>query len=306
MAKICLAILLVWTVAVSARAEAAFSADPRIELLGVVQYLSGTRPELPMEEDYRMAVAKGFKTFVGHPVIARWRENGEGWGIDMLCLSNPPELQPLPGCRTPHRLSSAEAAQWRSFLVTLRDFARRSKFMSFYGDHRSDYKKMCALTATAMGTKDPLAAAEKYLGLELDTDARWIVSPLFVAGPVNANISPYPNPATLPDPGREKFSATTLIAYAPGPQTADATLTQHSRAAAWRLPLIVFAEPAVAAFAASRGGAAVDAKFKDALVAALAMRLEGVAPAAAPASDDVVAALARRLQEYEEIGRAHV
>ncbi len=299
MTKILLAVMALCAGATPALAASAFSADPRIELLGVVQYLSGARPDLAADEEYRMDVAKGFKGFVGHPVIARWRENGEGWGIDMLCLSNPPELQPLPGCRTPHRLTAAEAGRWRSFLVTLRDFSRRSKFMSFYGDHHSDYKKICGLTATAIGTKDPLQAAEKYLGLELETDARWIVSPLFVAGPVNANIVPYPNPATLPDPGREKFAATTLIAYSPGPPTSDATLTQHSHGAAWRLPLIVFVEPAVAAFVASRSSVAVDARYKDALVAALTMRLEGVASAPAADNDGVVVALARRLQEYE-------
>ena len=285
---------------VPAAAVAPFRADPRIELLGVVQYMSGVRPDIPMDEDYRSAVAKRFSPFVAHPAVVRWRENGESWAIDVLCLSDPPELIALPSCATSERRNPEQIARWRGFLAALRDFARRSDFMKFYDSHRSDYKRISAAASSAMGAADPVDVAEKYLGLSLDIDARWIVSPLFVPGPVNANISPYPNPTTLPDPGKEPFQATTLIAYAPGPQPPGATITQHSRSAEWRLPLIVFVEPALNAFASQRSSATLDAQAKDALISALTARLSGIAAGAPTTNDDKAATFVHRLEEYEK------
>lgn len=319
-----------------AGASSPYRSDPRIELLGVVQHLSGARPDLPADEAYRRAVDAYFAPFQTHPAVARWREGApaaadalgaggagmDGRAIDLLYFTDPPELAPKPGWAPPYLDDSAQAARFRAFLAALRDFAKKSDFMRFYGRERADYKRVREAAAEEMGVKDPFGALEKYVGLSLDAEARWIVSPLFVPSHRNAYITPYPDPATLADPGREDFQVVTLVAYVPGSGPAGDVVTQRHRAALWQEPLFVFVDPALRAFDAARGGApeayygAAVAQCrgngadcaKNWLVAALSARLDAAAFGAPtngpdgrdPRRDEYVAALSERLEEYEK------
>ncbi len=311
--------------------------DPRVELLGVVQYLSGARPDLPSDDAYRSAVEERFASFRAHPAVARWREGlpgaagrplaaagrvgMDGRGIDILYLTDPPELSPKPGWAPPYLDDAADAARYKSFLAALRDLAKRSDFMGFYAKRRSDCARVSAAAAAEFGVKDPLRAVERYLGLSLQSQARWYVSPLFVPSHLNAYITPYPDPTTLPDPGKEDFSVATLVAYVPGQGPAGDVVTQRHRPALWQEPLFVFLDPALRAFDDARGGSlesyygpAVAACrsggadcAKNWVIAALSARLDVAAFGAPsmgpdgrdPRRDEYVAALSKRLEEYE-------
>lgn len=339
MKRILTAVLLALAAAAPAAASSAYASDPRIELLGVVQWLSGTRPDLPGDDSYRAAVEKAFAPFRGHPAVSRWRAGAsrgapltpeapraldamDGRAIDILYFTDPPQLAPRTGPTPPYLDDPAEAARFAQFLAALRDFAVKSDFMRFYKDHRSDYKRVSAAAAGELGVEDPLGAVQKYAGLPLDAKARWIVSPLFVPSRRNAYITPYPDPQTLPAPGPEDFEVVTLLAYVPGQGPLGDVVTQRHRAALWQEPLFVFVDPALHAFDAARGGeaaayygAAVAACrgsgadcAKNWLVAALSARLD-VAAFGAPSNlpdgrdprrDEYMTALSARLEEYEK------
>ena len=244
-------------------AEPAITTDPRIELLGVVQLLSGERPKLPADEDFLAEIQKTFAPYATHPAVARYREAvkkhgaNDGTGIDLLYYTNPPELARRKTRDAPPYLEEpGEAARFDALLSDLRDFARKSNFTAFYDGHRKDYERLAGAAAKELGAPDPLAVLEKYLGMSLDSRARWVVSPSFVPSHRNAYISPYPDPMTVPDPGAEPFEVTTLLAYVPGQGPAGEVVTQRHRAALWQEPLFVFLDPALRAFDTARGGKA--------------------------------------------------
>lgn len=323
--------------AAPAAAASPYRADPRVELLGVVQYLSGARPELPADEEYRKAVDAYFAPWRSHPAVSRWRDGlrtsafaagqspgvgMDGRGIDILYFGNPPELEPKPGGTPPYLDDPSDAKAFRAFLAALRDFAAKSDFMRFYGDHRGDYKRVSAAAAEELGVKDPLDAVERYVGLPLESEAAYLVSPLFVPSHRNAYIVPYPDPVTLPDPGKADFSVTTMLAYVPGSGPIGDIVSQRHRAAVWQEPLFVFVDPALKAFDDARGGAP-EAYYgpevarcraqgadcaKNWLVAALSARLDAAAFGAPtngpdgrdPRRDEYMTALSKRLEEYEK------
>lgn len=321
--------------AVPAAASSPYRSDPRVELLGVVQYLSGARPDLPADPEYKAAVDAYFAPYRSHPAVARWRDGlksgalsaagasgMDGRGIDILYFTDPPELEPKPGWKPPYLDDPADERAFRAFLAALRDFARKSDFMRFYGDRRGDYKRVAAAAADELGVKDPLDAVERYVGLPLDADAAYLVSPLFVPSHRNAYITPYPDPVTLPEPGKEDFQVTTMLAYIPGQGPIGDVVSQRHRAALWQEPLFVFVDPALKAFDDARGGTAesyygpqvalcraqgADCA-KNWLVAALSGRLDAAAFGAPtngpdgrdPRRDEYMTALSKRLEEYEK------
>lgn len=327
--KLILSAALAVAAAAPAAASSAYASDPRVELLGVVQYLSGERPDLPSDDKYRAEVEKSFADFRSHAAVARWRDEArrlkrmDGRAIDLLYFTDPPELAPRPEPWAPPYLEDpAEATRFRQFLAALRDFAAKSRFMDFYADHRSDYKRVGAAAAAELGVKDPLDAVQDYVGLSLESQGRWLVSPLFVPSGRNAYITPYPDPQTLPEPGKDPFQVNTLLAYAPGAGPVGDVVTQRHRTALWQEPLFVFIDPALAAFDQARGGEP-EAYYgpdvaecradgadcaKNWLVAALSARLDAKAFGAPtnlpdgrdPRRDEYMTALSERLLEYEK------
>ncbi|MDE2509489.1 MAG: DUF4932 domain-containing protein [Elusimicrobia bacterium] len=311
-------------------AKPAITTDPRVELLGVVQWLSGARPNLPADEAFAAAVNKSFAPFASHPAVALYRETAkrlggqDGTAIDLLYYTDPPALArrttPDPA---PYLDEAEESARFDAFLAALRDFSKKSAFPAFYAAHQADYARVAAAAAAELGASDPLVNVQKYVGLPLDSRARWIVSPLFVPSHRNAYISPYPDPAMMPDPGAGPFEVTTLLAYVTGQGPAGDVVTQRNKAALWQEPLFVFLDPAVRAFDAARGGSTESyygpevAKCRQNggadcvenwLIAALSQRLDTEAFGAPsnksdgrdPQRDAYAAALADRLGEYEK------
>ncbi len=329
MSAAALAVLLLARSAAAAPAAPAIVTDPRIELLGVVQLLSGERPDLPGDAAYRRAVEARFGAFRGDPAVAMYRERArrlgrnEGSGIILLYYTDPPALALRDPGLTPPYLGGPGGAQGeRGFLEALRAFARRTDFAAFYREHRADYERVLAASRKDLGVADPLSFLQSYLGMPLDARARWIVSPLFVPSRRNSFIVPYPDPRTLPDPGRRPFEVTTEMAYEPGAGPSGEIVTQRNRQALWQEPLFVFVDPALAAYDAALARAPASyygrevaaCRREDAdcaknwLIAALCARLDTAAFGAPtvhsdgrdPRHDAYEAALASRLTEYEK------
>jgi hypothetical protein len=308
-----------------AAGASAYGPDPRVELLGVLQHLSGRRPDLPADPAYLKAVEKAFGARRDHAAVKLYRDldsapGGEGLGVALLYCTDPPELALRPLGTPPPYFGGDDAAGLSKALVVLRAFAKDARFAAFYRAHAKDYERAASASREALGVEDPLAKVEAYARLSLDSKARWLVSPLYVPPMRGSFIVPYPDPSILRDPGERPFEVYTTLAWAPGAKSMGPRVTQLHRAALWQEPLFVFVDPALAAFDASLG--VPPEKFygpvaacrrqaadcvKSWLVGALARRLDTAAFGAPsmqfdgsdPLREKWVLRLEERLKEYE-------
>jgi hypothetical protein len=173
--------------------------DPRIELLAVVQFLSGygertgliTRYDFPYKSD----ISEYFSAYKNHPAVKLFEEMSvSGFSFDappdaMLHLSNPPELTlQLPFTRYLKRRAGREE-KLEKFIQELRDFAGKSDFMSFFEAHRGTYSKIISDTQSKMAGVDFIATLENYYGMkQLSYDI--ILAPLFHPGGFGPRIDP--------------------------------------------------------------------------------------------------------------------
>lgn len=174
-------------------------ADPRIELLGVVQFLAG-RGGAP-EVAALFGLEGRFGRYRDHPAVksyAKIAARGEGvepLGLILTAATDPPRLAlKIP----PSRISSSfwamaggvEAGQ--SFIAELGAFARESKFMEFYESKRGAYEGFAAQAKKELGDRDYLKLIEEYSGSDLDCRARLILSMTYDPRTYYQYIIPYP------------------------------------------------------------------------------------------------------------------
>lgn len=173
--------------------------DPRIELLAVVQLLSGygertgriTRFDFP----YKTDISEHFSTFKNHPAVKLFEEMSiSGFSLDappeaMLHLSNPPELAlQVPFTRNlKHRAGGQERLE--KFIQELRDFAQKTNFTSFFEAHKGTYSKLVSDTYGKMQGVDFIATLENYYGMK-QKSYNIILAPLFHPGGFGPRIDP--------------------------------------------------------------------------------------------------------------------
>ncbi len=148
--------------------------DPRIELLSVVQYLSGygdfgliTR----FDFKYKNEVIKYFTPYKEQEAIKLFSEmSQESFAFDapptaMLFLSDPPALKiKIPITQyIVERAGSKEALE--KFIDALRKFAVETKFMSFYNEHKPVYEKIVKGIRDKIGDNNYVGEIEKYYGI---------------------------------------------------------------------------------------------------------------------------------------------
>ncbi len=151
--------------------------DPRMELLSVVEILSGygqrtnliTRYNL----SYKTEVERVFAPFKDHPAVASFRKLSQSpYSFrystppnTMLRLSDPPEL--LERSKIPRVIYSLSGGRARleDFLDRLRDFARVTNFMDFYDAHRNFYAGIVAGAYGQLDSVDVVTSLEDYLGM---------------------------------------------------------------------------------------------------------------------------------------------
>ncbi len=284
------------------------SVDPRFELLGVVQQLSGSLPADAYAAEHRERVEKHFGAFREHPAVALYRDlasisaREEAAVTALIYYSDPPELALKDRNADIHFVNGpGEAEEMQRFLHELRAFARASDFKGFFRDNRAFYGKLEDSARTSLGARDPVAEIERYLGLSLATRSHYILMPRHAV--THAFIVPYPLPPA--NMGAESFDAYTM-----SPDLAVGGFAS----VVWAEPLFVFLDPSFyyfeklnipdpadfygAAFARCRLASPDCVKHFAATAIIGHLDRKAQAPAATPEAR-IVKALSERLDEYD-------
>lgn len=160
-------------------------ADPRIELMSVVQVLAGYFLVTPYDSRYKQEVEAHFGRHANHRAVTLFKELSEQrFNFStvpdiILRYTPPPALQPrVP---VPSELSEAAGGpeMLASFVNALRDFAVQSDFKRFYAEHELFYT---ALASRSHGSASAVVAAlERYTGSPI-RNGRVILAPLLHDG----------------------------------------------------------------------------------------------------------------------------
>lgn len=145
--------------------------DPRIELMTVVQYMVGYWPMSRLDTAYATEVQEKFGPYWEHPVLRQYMMMWFTFGFAndaphdvMLHLSEPPELQ----VRTPFPKELIERAggekALNDFLDMLRDYAKKTKFMDFFEDHKEFYNFQIEDVSKQIEKEDYVGLLEGYYG----------------------------------------------------------------------------------------------------------------------------------------------
>ena len=281
------------------------SVDPRIELLGVVALLAGTKNENNVFAEYRAKVERRFAPFRDQPVVRLYRElvqtqPNSDLSVILLYYSAPPEIALVnPASAVPHWSSPGAGQKIGDFLAELRRFAHDAEFMKFYRENKEFYAGLSSSARKKLDPANPVAALEAYLGIGLSSRIHYNL--MLSYGERHAWIIPYP----LPYPGSDNEGAKKLDVYS----NIKITGPDDFQIPVWNEIVYVFLDPSFyyfekmnipdpssyygPKFTACRS--AYSNCTKDYVSAAIISRLR---KEDAP-SDPVVAALARRLAEYE-------
>ncbi len=171
--------------------EIEITVDPRIELLAVVQYLSGYDDRVGLitdfEFEYKRGIADYFGSYSGHPAVIYFdRLSQSGFSFDappsaMLFLTDPPELEqryPFTQYITNRAGGKDRLAE---FVEMLRSFAVDTDFMRFYASHRAEYDSMIEAVQLKLGGHEYAQMLEEYYGME-QNGYYIVLAPLFHPG----------------------------------------------------------------------------------------------------------------------------
>ena len=162
--------------------------DPRIELLAVVQYLSGygerfgliTRYDMPYKHD----VMGYFALFKEHPAVKLFaRMSADNFNFDappaaMLHLSEPPDLS-LEAPFTDYLKKRAGGEErLEEFVKSLRDFARETQFMAFFEAHKGTFLQTVFDAHEKLRDIDYIGTLENYFGMKQHSYNIILVPPL--------------------------------------------------------------------------------------------------------------------------------
>ena len=165
--------------------------DPRIELLAVVQFLSGydKRYNLITRFDfsYKQDVREHFSEYKDHAAVTLFdKMSAQVFNFDappaaMLYLSDPPELaQVFPFTGYLNRRAGGNK-RLTEFVELLRDFAVDTNFMTFYETHTDVFQQMVADTRAKMGSINYIRTLEGYYGMNQGRCAV-LLAPLLMGG----------------------------------------------------------------------------------------------------------------------------
>ncbi len=163
------------------------SVDPRIELLAVVQHLSGYDILVQDALQYKDAVEKRFGDFRDHAAVRLFGEmRTDGFSYDapptaMLCVCAPPELAVQVAFTNYLARRAGGRERLEDFIKALRSFAEESDFMGFFEEQAGFYGEIVSEAQAAMGDTDYAATLEAYYGLQQNS-YNLILAPLFRGG----------------------------------------------------------------------------------------------------------------------------
>lgn len=168
--------------------------DPRVELVGVVQLLAGRRPRrAPADAEHLEAARARFSPWKEHEAVKLYRSLSgrfEGFAVDSLAMTPPPELTLDRAAAFPEPRADFEALH-----AALRRFAVDSRFMDFYEERRPWYAGLEQTAAADAGGTDFVGLVEQYVGSGLEARVHHVLSPLYAPERGGQSyIYPYPSP----------------------------------------------------------------------------------------------------------------
>jgi len=163
--------------------------DPRFELISVVEMLSaqGFGGLVSLDDtSYRRDVLAWFGTYRAHPAITGLVELAtHGYDHDApmgtaVCLSSPPELDLEADPQECSAGRAGGAGSLNHWLDQLRDFARKSDFMTFFRAHAGLYSMIEESTRSRI-PRDYAADLECYFGVK-QASFHLVPAPLLTGG----------------------------------------------------------------------------------------------------------------------------
>ena len=145
-------------------------ADPRLELLTVVQLLSRYPYLTPYRTDYARDAIAHFTNYPPHQAIALFRNfSADGNWSDayptaMLYLSDPPALEERETIPTYIYEAFRGPENFARFLQALRDFARRTDFNRFFARQNKLYLQLEYKLRKDLAEANPSVEIEDYFG----------------------------------------------------------------------------------------------------------------------------------------------
>lgn len=165
--------------------ETTVTVDSRIELMGVIQLLSGYFLVSYLDSQYKREAANFFRACTDHPAVLRFSKlSADGFDFNnvpeaFISLSETPEHQP----RFPFGRGVIESAggedSLADFMALTREFALECRFDEFYAAHSSEYERIIEHSRPAVlaATRSLIA----YFGTQLKA-TEVILSPLLHDG----------------------------------------------------------------------------------------------------------------------------
>lgn len=144
--------------------------DSRIELLSVVQSLSGYKLITQKDSLYRRNLIQYFAPYKSHPAVKLFGEMSVDFNYDapptaMLHLSEPPDLDlQLPFTENLEQRAGGKE-QLTQFIHLLRDFAHETRFMFWLEINQPIFLPMVNRVSRQIQTCNVVNAAEQYFGL---------------------------------------------------------------------------------------------------------------------------------------------
>lgn len=161
--------------------------DPRMELLAIVQYLSGYELITKFNLSYKQEIWDYFSPYKNHPAVTIFKDmRDKGFSYDapptaMLFLSNPPDLN-IQFPITDYIIGRAGGkAKLMQFIDALRSFARETQFMTFFKLYEGIYLQFVNDVNNKMTGTDYIGTLENFYGWSQNS-YNIILVPLFHTG----------------------------------------------------------------------------------------------------------------------------
>ncbi len=181
-------------------ADVDVSVDPRIELLLIVQHLTGdyekrTRLITDFDFAYKREIEEHFRPFAMHTVVMTYRAMAlKGFSFDagpqaMMRLTADQSLAlraPMPEDLL-KRVGGAE--QFETFRSEMADFAQASGFWKFFADHKPLYDELCRDVNETARPGELVAALNDYTGMNV-SNGHLVLFPMGHPGGFAAHVTP--------------------------------------------------------------------------------------------------------------------
>jgi hypothetical protein len=146
--------------------------DSRIELMTIVQMLSGYEHLSKLDTEYRRSANAHFAPFRSHRTVTLFAQMSRGrFRFDavpraLLAFTAPPELSPAAEPPPSVLRRAGGSGRLSDFVAALRDFAVQSRFGDFFRSHRGTYERVEA--SLLQDVRSALDELRNYTALRLD------------------------------------------------------------------------------------------------------------------------------------------